>query len=118
LWAKVHARAIGNPVRADIAALPDPQTRFAGREGRSRLLVFGGSQGALRLNAVGAQTLARVAPELRPQVRHQTGERGFEAARAPYAQAQVEADVLPFIDDMAAAYGWGDLAVCRAGALI
>jgi UDP-N-acetylglucosamine--N-acetylmuramyl-(pentapeptide) pyrophosphoryl-undecaprenol N-acetylglucosamine transferase len=115
--AKVHARAIGNPVRADIAALPDPQTRFTGREGRSRLLVFGGSQGALRLNAVIPQALARVAPEIRPQVRHQTGERGFEAARAAYAQAQVEADVLPFIDDMAAAYGWADLAVCRAGAM-
>jgi UDP-N-acetylglucosamine--N-acetylmuramyl-(pentapeptide) pyrophosphoryl-undecaprenol N-acetylglucosamine transferase len=115
--AKVHARAIGNPVRADIAALPEPRARFAGREGRSRLLVFGGSQGALRLNAVVPQALARVAPEIRPQVRHQTGERGFEAARAAYAQAQVEAEVLPFIDDMAAAYGWADLAVCRAGAM-
>jgi UDP-N-acetylglucosamine--N-acetylmuramyl-(pentapeptide) pyrophosphoryl-undecaprenol N-acetylglucosamine transferase len=115
--AKVHARAIGNPVRADIAALPEPRARFAGREGRSRLLVFGGSQGALRLNAVVPQALARVAPEIRPQVRHQTGERGLEAARAAYAQAQVEAEVLPFIDDMAAAYGWADVAVCRAGAM-
>jgi UDP-N-acetylglucosamine--N-acetylmuramyl-(pentapeptide) pyrophosphoryl-undecaprenol N-acetylglucosamine transferase len=115
--AQVHARAIGNPVRADIAALPAPQTRFAGREGRSRLLVFGGSQGALRLNAMVPQALARVAPEIRPQVRHQTGERGVETARAAYAQAQVEAEVLPFIDDMAAAYGWADFAVCRAGAM-
>ena len=124
--ANVHARAIGNPVRADIAALPEPQTRFAGREGggssdgrggRSRLLVFGGSQGALRLNTVVPQALARVAPEIRPQVRHQTGERGLEAARAAYTEAQVEADVLPFIDDMAAAYGWADFAVCRAGAM-
>ena len=121
--ANVHARAIGNPVRADIAALPEPQTRFAGREGsdgcggRSRLLVFGGSQGALRLNTVVPQALARVAPEIRPQVRHQTGERGLEAARAAYAEAQVEADVMPFIDDMAAAYGWADFAVCRAGAM-
>ena len=121
--ANVHARAIGNPVRADIAALPEPQTRFAGRGagdgrgGRSRLLVFGGSQGALRLNTVVPQALARVAPEIRPQVRHQTGERGLEAARAAYTEAQVEADVLPFIDDMAAAYGWADFAVCRAGAM-
>jgi UDP-N-acetylglucosamine--N-acetylmuramyl-(pentapeptide) pyrophosphoryl-undecaprenol N-acetylglucosamine transferase len=61
--------------------------------------------------------LARVALEIRPQVRHQTGERGLEAARAAYAEAQVEAEVLPFIDDMAAAYGWADFAVCRAGAM-
>ena len=114
---RVRARTIGNPVRTDIAALPAPQTRFASRQGRSRLLVFGGSQGALRLNTMVPQALARVAPEIRPQVRHQTGERGFEAARAAYTEAQVEAEVLPFIDDMAAAYGWADLAVCRAGAM-
>jgi UDP-N-acetylglucosamine--N-acetylmuramyl-(pentapeptide) pyrophosphoryl-undecaprenol N-acetylglucosamine transferase len=95
----------------------EPQARFSNREGRSRLLVFGGSQGALRLNAMVPQALARVAPENRPTVRHQAGERGLEAARAAYAQAQVEADVLPFIDDMAAAYAWADIAVCRAGAM-
>jgi UDP-N-acetylglucosamine--N-acetylmuramyl-(pentapeptide) pyrophosphoryl-undecaprenol N-acetylglucosamine transferase len=115
--AGARACTIGNPVRADIAAVAEPRTRFAGREGRSRLLVFGGSQGALRLNAMVPQALARVAPEIRPHVRHQTGERGLESARAAYTQAQVEADVLPFIDDMAAAYGWADLAVCRAGAM-
>jgi UDP-N-acetylglucosamine--N-acetylmuramyl-(pentapeptide) pyrophosphoryl-undecaprenol N-acetylglucosamine transferase len=114
---KIHARAIGNPVRADIAALDQPQARFAGRESRSRLLVFGGSQGAQRLNSVLPQALACVSPENRPQVRHQAGARGLEAARAAYSQARVEADVLPFIDDMAAAYAWADLAVCRAGAM-
>jgi UDP-N-acetylglucosamine--N-acetylmuramyl-(pentapeptide) pyrophosphoryl-undecaprenol N-acetylglucosamine transferase len=115
--ARVRARAIGNPVRADIAALPPPQVRFAGRDKRSRLLVFGGSQGAQRLNSVVPQALACVAPENRPEVRHQAGARGLQAARAAYAQARVEADVLPFIDDMAAAYAWADLAVCRAGAM-
>jgi UDP-N-acetylglucosamine--N-acetylmuramyl-(pentapeptide) pyrophosphoryl-undecaprenol N-acetylglucosamine transferase len=114
---RVHARAIGNPVRADIAALPTPAVRFAERGMPSRLLVVGGSQGAQRLNSVVPQALARVAPAIRPQVRHQTGERGLEAARAAYAEARVEADVLPFIDDMAAAYAWADLAVCRAGAM-
>jgi UDP-N-acetylglucosamine--N-acetylmuramyl-(pentapeptide) pyrophosphoryl-undecaprenol N-acetylglucosamine transferase len=114
---RVHARTIGNPVRADIAALPAPQVRFAGRETRSRLLVFGGSQGAQRLNSVVPQALSKVAAENRPQIRHQTGERGLEAARAAYAAARVEAEVLPFIDDMAAAYAWADLAVCRAGAM-
>ena len=114
---QVHARAIGNPVRSDIAATPPPQARFAGREGRGRLLVFGGSQGALRLNLVVPQALARVDPKIRPQVRHQSGERGLQAARAAYAEARVEADVLPFIDDMAEALSWADLAVCRAGAM-
>jgi UDP-N-acetylglucosamine--N-acetylmuramyl-(pentapeptide) pyrophosphoryl-undecaprenol N-acetylglucosamine transferase len=114
---RVQARTIGNPVRADIAALPVPAQRFAERGGPSRLLVLGGSQGAQKLNAVVPQALARLAHAIRPQVRHQTGERGLEAARAAYAEARVEAEVLPFIDDMAAAYAWADLAVCRAGAM-
>ncbi len=113
----VAAQTIGNPVRADIAALPAPALRFAERGAASRLLVLGGSQGAQRLNAVVPQALARVAPENRPWIRHQTGERGVEAARSAYAEARVEAEVLPFIDDMAAAYAWADLAVCRAGAM-
>jgi UDP-N-acetylglucosamine--N-acetylmuramyl-(pentapeptide) pyrophosphoryl-undecaprenol N-acetylglucosamine transferase len=114
---RVHARTIGNPVRADIAAVPPPPVRFAEREGRARLLVFGGSQGAQRLNTVVPQALACVDLKIRPQVRHQAGERGLEAARAAYSQAKVEAEVMPFIDDMAAAYAWADLAVCRAGAM-
>ena len=61
--------------------------------------------------------LARVDAEIRPQVRHQAGERGLAAARDAYSQAKVEAEVMPFIDDMAAAYAWADLAVCRAGAM-
>jgi UDP-N-acetylglucosamine--N-acetylmuramyl-(pentapeptide) pyrophosphoryl-undecaprenol N-acetylglucosamine transferase len=114
---KIKVRTIGNPVRADIAALPPPALRFAGREPRARLLVFGGSQGAQRLNAELPRALARLAPDERPQIRHQTGERGLESTRALYRDAQVEADVLPFIDDMAKAYSWADLAVCRAGAM-
>jgi UDP-N-acetylglucosamine--N-acetylmuramyl-(pentapeptide) pyrophosphoryl-undecaprenol N-acetylglucosamine transferase len=112
-----RARTIGNPVRADIAAAPPPEQRFAGRGGRSRLLIFGGSQGAQRLNSTVPQALARVAPENRPLVRHQAGERGLADARAAYAEAKVDADVMPFIDDMAAALSWADLAVCRAGAM-
>ena len=114
---RVGARVIGNPVRADIAAVPDPQVRFAGRGRRSRLLVFGGSQGAQRLNSVVPLALARLDAGQRPLIRHQTGERGLEKARAAYAEAQVEAEVLPFIEDMAAAYAWADLAVCRSGAM-
>jgi UDP-N-acetylglucosamine--N-acetylmuramyl-(pentapeptide) pyrophosphoryl-undecaprenol N-acetylglucosamine transferase len=81
------------------------------------LLVFGGSQGAQRLNAMVPLALAQLDPARRPQVRHQAGERGIDAARDAYRQARVEADVTPFIEDMAAAYAWADVAVCRAGAM-
>jgi UDP-N-acetylglucosamine--N-acetylmuramyl-(pentapeptide) pyrophosphoryl-undecaprenol N-acetylglucosamine transferase len=113
----VGARAVGNPVRADIADLPDPAARFAGRGGRARLLVFGGSQGAQRLNALVPQALSRLDPAKRPEVRHQAGARGIDAARAAYRECNVQAEVLPFIEDMAAAYAWADVALCRAGAM-
>ena len=113
----VHASTIGNPVREDIAALASPAQRFLGRGAPARLLIFGGSQGAQRLNAVLPLALARMSPESRPQVIHQTGERGLEGTRAAYVQKQVEAEVLPFIEDMAKTYAWADLAVCRAGAM-
>jgi UDP-N-acetylglucosamine--N-acetylmuramyl-(pentapeptide) pyrophosphoryl-undecaprenol N-acetylglucosamine transferase len=63
------------------------------------------------------QALALIDPAKRPQVLHQSGERGFEATRSAYASANVEAQVMPFIDDMAKTYAWADLAVCRAGAM-
>jgi UDP-N-acetylglucosamine--N-acetylmuramyl-(pentapeptide) pyrophosphoryl-undecaprenol N-acetylglucosamine transferase len=112
-----RARCIGNPVRADIAALPAPALRFAGRHGPSRLLVLGGSQGAARLNHTVPRALAALRPAERPEVRHQAGARGLDAARDAYRSLAVEADVLPFIDDMADAYAWADFAICRAGAL-
>ncbi len=114
---RVRARTIGNPVRADIADIPEPAVRFAGRGSQARLLVFGGSQGAQRLNAIVPQSLSRLDPSLRPNVRHQAGERGLSAARDAYVALKVDAEVLPFIEDMAAAYTWADLALCRAGAM-
>jgi UDP-N-acetylglucosamine--N-acetylmuramyl-(pentapeptide) pyrophosphoryl-undecaprenol N-acetylglucosamine transferase len=118
---EVRASVIGNPVREDIAAIAAPAERFsersAGRDARARLLVFGGSQGAQRLNAVVPQALALIDPAKRPQVLHQSGERGFEATQSAYREAHVEAQVMPFIEDMAKTYAWADLAVCRAGAM-
>jgi UDP-N-acetylglucosamine--N-acetylmuramyl-(pentapeptide) pyrophosphoryl-undecaprenol N-acetylglucosamine transferase len=113
--ANVHAHAIGNPVRREISVLPRPTERLARRTGAVRLLVIGGSQGAVRLNTVVPYALARAA--VRFEVRHQTGERWRDACRASYAGAGVAADVQPFIADMAEVYGWADLAICRAGAL-
>ena len=108
---------VGNPVRADIAALPAPAQRFAGRTGQARLLVLGGSQGAKALNTQVPQALAMMLAERRPQVRHQCGVKLADGARAAYAQAGVEASVEPFIENMAEAYAWADFIVCRAGAL-
>jgi UDP-N-acetylglucosamine--N-acetylmuramyl-(pentapeptide) pyrophosphoryl-undecaprenol N-acetylglucosamine transferase len=107
----------GNPVRADIAALPAPETRLAGRAGAPRLLVLGGSLGAQALNETLPRAIARLPRALRPEVWHQTGTRHLDAGRAAYATAGVPARVEAFVDDMAAAYGWADLVVCRAGAL-
>ena len=112
-----EAEAVGNPVRPEIAAVPAPAERFAGREGPVRLLVLGGSQGAYSLNVALPQVLARLPQAQRPQVRHQCGERHADKSRAVYAEAGVDASIEPFIADMAAAYAWADLVVCRAGAL-
>ena len=108
---------VGNPVREDIAALPEPAERYAGREGPLRLLVLGGSQGALALNKTVPAALRLLPEEGRPVVRHQCGERTIGTARDAYAGSGIDVELLPFIDDIASAYAWADLVVCRAGAL-
>ena len=113
----VRAEHVGNPVRPEIAAVAPPERRYPAREGRARLLVFGGSQGAARLNAVVPAALAELPAALRPEVIHQTGRNGYDETVAAYQSRGIEADVRPFIDDMAGAYGWADFAVCRSGAL-
>ena len=113
----VRAERVGNPVRPEIVAIAPPERRYAGREGALRLLVFGGSQGAARLNAVLPAAIGELPAALRPAVLHQTGKHNFEETVQAYRARGIEADVRPFIDDMASAYGWADLAVCRSGAL-
>lgn len=107
----------GNPVRREIADLAPPAQRFAARSGPLRLLVFGGSQGASVLNRLVPRALALLPQPQRPSVLHQTGERDAQAVARAYGELGVEAEVHAFLDDMAAAYGWADLAVSRAGAL-
>lgn len=113
------AKAItcGNPVRAEVAALPEPSLRWADRTGRPRLLVTGGSQGARALNELLPEAISRLPEAVRPLIQHQAGESGEDATAAAYHELGVEANVSAFIDDMAAAYAWADLVVCRAGAL-
>jgi len=113
----VAAETVGNPVREDISAIAVPAERYAKRQGALRLLVLGGSQGALALNRTVPATLAELDPALRPEVRHQCGERTLDAAQQAYADNGIDVELLPFIEDMAEVYAWADLVVCRAGAL-
>jgi UDP-N-acetylglucosamine--N-acetylmuramyl-(pentapeptide) pyrophosphoryl-undecaprenol N-acetylglucosamine transferase len=107
----------GNPVRAEIEAVPAPAERYAGRVGALRLLVVGGSLGARALNECVPQAVALLSGEQRPRVTHQTGEAAAENVRAAYARSAIDADVRPFIDDMASELAACDLIVCRAGAI-
>jgi UDP-N-acetylglucosamine--N-acetylmuramyl-(pentapeptide) pyrophosphoryl-undecaprenol N-acetylglucosamine transferase len=107
----------GNPVRPEILALPGPKERLSGREGPGRLLVIGGSLGAKVLNERVAGAVAALPSRQRPSIRHQAGELTLDIARTAYREAGVDAEVTPFIADMAEAYAWADLVVCRAGAL-
>ncbi|KAF1056315.1 MAG: UDP-N-acetylglucosamine--N-acetylmuramyl-(pentapeptide) pyrophosphoryl-undecaprenol N-acetylglucosamine transferase [Pseudomonas delhiensis] len=105
----------GNPVRAELFLEEGQRPLLAGR--RINLLVLGGSLGAEPLNKLLPEALAQVDPAQRPAIRHQAGRRHDGVTAERYRQAGVEADVAPFISDMAAAYAWADLVICRAGAL-
>jgi UDP-N-acetylglucosamine--N-acetylmuramyl-(pentapeptide) pyrophosphoryl-undecaprenol N-acetylglucosamine transferase len=111
------ALVVGNPVRESIAALPAPSLRFAGRMGRPRLLVVGGSQGALALNQLVPKALALLEADTRPEIWHQVGSSLWKAAAEAYQAVGVKARLETFIEDIASAYGWADLVLCRAGAL-
>jgi UDP-N-acetylglucosamine--N-acetylmuramyl-(pentapeptide) pyrophosphoryl-undecaprenol N-acetylglucosamine transferase len=108
---------IGNPVRPEIAALPAPAERYAQREGPLNVLVVGGSLGAAVLNETVPQAMAMIAEAERPQIVHQAGEKHIQSLGGTYARAGVRAHLVAFIDDMAGAYDWADLVICRAGAL-
>jgi len=107
----------GNPVRAEIAAIAEPQARYAARGGPLSLLVIGGSLGAQALNDAVPAALACMPEAVRPRVVHQAGARHLESVRARYAACGVAGEVLAFIDDMAARYAQADVVVCRAGAM-
>lgn len=113
---------VGNPVRTEIEALPAPRQRAQAKNGNSmNVLVLGGSLGAQALNEVLPKALLKARHIENIRVRHQAGSRNIEAAKEAYSvlgdSLRLQADVKDFIDDMAAAYAWADLVVCRAGAL-
>jgi UDP-N-acetylglucosamine--N-acetylmuramyl-(pentapeptide) pyrophosphoryl-undecaprenol N-acetylglucosamine transferase len=115
--AEALAETVGNPVRQDILSIEAPKVRFTQREGRIRLLVLGGSLGARALNQCLPEALSLIPETLRPEVRHQAGEKLLAETLARYREMGVEAQVIAFENDMAGAYAWADLVICRAGAL-
>ncbi len=111
------ASVTGNPVRKAILDVTPPQSRFDGREGPLRILVVGGSLGARVLNDSVPAALALMPEAARAIVTHQSGKKNIDALRKSYADAGVKANVVDFIEDMAAAYAEADLVICRAGAI-
>ncbi|HEY3488452.1 MAG TPA: undecaprenyldiphospho-muramoylpentapeptide beta-N-acetylglucosaminyltransferase [Gammaproteobacteria bacterium] len=114
---ELNAYHTGNPVREDIANIPLPDLRLAERKGRLRVLVIGGSQGSSFLNEIMPRAIATMPSSAWPQVRHQAGQGHLQATQQSYKSKDIDAEVTTFIDDMAAAYAWADIAVCRSGAM-
>lgn len=113
-----RSEVIGNPVRTDLIGLEHPEVRLIARQNKNlNLLVIGGSLGAASLNRQLPEAIALLDKANRPQVKHQCGRKHRETCEKNYHDNSVDAEVLPFIDDMRAAYDWADLVVCRSGAL-
>ena len=113
---RVAAILTGNPIRKALAHLPPPEVRFAGRHGRLRITILGGSLGARVLNEVIPQAIASFAADTRPDVVHQAGREHSTELEARYRSLTLDARVVPFVDNMAEQLAWSDLVICRAGA--
>jgi len=114
---RTKANHMGNPVRRSILSLPSPQQRNQDREDALRILVFGGSLGAARLNEIVPQACANILKDTELTIKHQAGPGNFDQTRMNYAQLRVKAEVLEYIDNMGAMYAWADLVICRSGAM-
>jgi len=112
-----HAVALGNPVRKSLLLVDPPEVRMENRGPGLRLLIIGGSLGAMALNIIAPKTLKKYTESGNLDVWHQTGQRHFTDTRKNYDKNHLKARVEPFIDDMAAAYCWADVVLCRSGAL-
>lgn len=110
-------RCVGNPVRAAMSEVAAPEFRYDSRQGPLKVLVVGGSLGAQALNETVPQALARIAPEYRPTVVHQSGQQHLESLQQLYESLGVKAECVTFIDDMTDAMSQADLLICRAGAM-
>ncbi len=111
-WGK-KAIVTGCPVRPEFFSIAPrkPEKPF-------RLLVTGGSQGALPINRAFVDAMDRLAARKNElTIVHQTGERDYNAVRTAYARREIYAEVVPFLTNMAERFAWADVIVCRAGAI-
>jgi UDP-N-acetylglucosamine--N-acetylmuramyl-(pentapeptide) pyrophosphoryl-undecaprenol N-acetylglucosamine transferase len=115
--AQLRPVTCGNPVRKPLVDLAAPALRMAGRSGAVRVLVTGGSQGARALNRLLPEALSLLPEGLTFEARHQAGRGWKDETAEAYRLMDVTAEVTEFIDDMAGAYGWADVVICRSGAL-
>jgi UDP-N-acetylglucosamine--N-acetylmuramyl-(pentapeptide) pyrophosphoryl-undecaprenol N-acetylglucosamine transferase len=106
----------GNPLRAEFLSADEPELRFENRSGPLRILIVGGSLGAKFLNETVPNAIKLIDTKLRPKITHQSGVDQFEELKKMYKALDVEADVVPFIDNTAKAFAHADLIICRAGA--
>lgn len=115
-----HAEVVGNPVRLDVCQLAEPEIRFSEesteRQDELRILIMGGSQGAQILNTTLPETTSLLSRKV--SVWHQAGKNNQQKVEQDYANNGIkDVKVTEFIDDVAAAYAWADIVVCRSGAL-
>lgn len=117
-FSKIHRKVItlGNPLRPAIVELATTR-QPKGKKIPLHLLIVGGSQGALMINKILPNALSMMGAEIRPVIWHQTGKFHLEETRRMYQVLGIKAKLDAFIDNMAEAYQWADLVVCRAGAL-
>jgi UDP-N-acetylglucosamine--N-acetylmuramyl-(pentapeptide) pyrophosphoryl-undecaprenol N-acetylglucosamine transferase len=115
--AMVHAEWVGNPIREEFDHMQKPALRYEQRQGPLSILVVGGSLGAAALNENIPAALKLISKDARPKVIHQAGDKHLADLQKRYADLGVEAEILPFIDDMPSAYAQADLVICRAGAM-
>ncbi|MFV9988707.1 MAG: undecaprenyldiphospho-muramoylpentapeptide beta-N-acetylglucosaminyltransferase [Coxiella endosymbiont of Dermacentor nuttalli] len=114
---KKNVKTIGNPIRIELVNTPLPRVRLINRKGPLRVLVLGGSQGARPINQKMVTTLRNYPYSQELIIWHQTGQSDFKWLKEVYKTLPLETRVDAFIDDIAEAYTWTDLIVCRSGAL-
>ena len=112
-----HAEWVGNPIREEFEHISPTALRYEQRQGPLSILVVGGSLGAAALNENIPAALKLISKDARPKVIHQAGDKHLADLQKRYADLGVEAEVLPFIEDMPSAYAQADLVICRAGAM-
>ena len=111
-------KVTGNPVRSEILNVGNNPSMTRKRDNSTfHILVLGGSLGSRKLNELVPETIDVLAGEVDMEVYHQTGEKHFEATRQKYSSLNLDVRLSPFISDMADAYGWADVVICRAGAM-